>query len=155
MEGFDAFTLSIMTLNRQVQKIKDKEMAAFGLKGSQVMLIYYLGRNPRGLTASELSRCCMEDKAAISRSLVRLESAGIVAPLPANPEKRDYRAKRLLTDEGKAVFRQMTTKINNAVRNGGNGLSDAQKGILHLALQTISDNLEALLTDEDPAESSQ
>lgn len=147
MERFDTFTLSIMALNRQVQKIKDLEMSRFGLKGSHVMLMYFLGQNEEGLTSSELSRLCMEDKAAVSRSLSKLETLGIVAPALPNPGKREYRVKRFLTEHGKNIFRQMTARINKVMSSGGNGLSESQKKAMYLTLRTISSNLEKLLNE--------
>lgn len=144
MERFDAFTITIMTLNRQVQKIKDQEMARFGLKGSHVMPIYFLGQNEDGLTAAELSRLCHEDKAAISRTLGKLETADVVAPVPSTPGRRDYRVRRYLTEHGKDIFLQMTSRISNAVSSGSDGLSSRQRWNLHQALQTISANLENL-----------
>lgn len=42
------------------------------------MCLYYLGKHPEGLTTSELTKLCCEDKAAVSRALSQLESGGLI-----------------------------------------------------------------------------
>ena len=39
---FETFSLSILELNRYLQKIKELEMKQFGLKASHTMCLYYL-----------------------------------------------------------------------------------------------------------------
>lgn len=149
MQAFDNFTLSLITLNRQVQKIKETEMAAFGLKGNQVMLLYFLGQNKDGLTASQLSKMSLEDKAAISRSLSKLESLGIVAPVRTDGSKRDYRVKRFLTPYGQEIVSQMANRINAVMRQGSAGLSEANRNAFYSSMKTISDNLDSILRKEN------
>ena len=64
---FETFSGSIVQLNRCLQKIKDLEMRRLGLRANHAMCLYYLGRHPEGLTATQLTDLCREDKAAISR----------------------------------------------------------------------------------------
>ena len=52
---FETFSLSILELNRYLQKIKELEMKQFGLKASHTMCLYYLGQHPEGLTATQLT----------------------------------------------------------------------------------------------------
>ena len=49
---FEHFTITILKLNKLVQKIKIYEMQEYGLKAIHVMCGYYLMENPDGLTAS-------------------------------------------------------------------------------------------------------
>ena len=72
---FETFSLSILELNRYLQKIKELEMKQFGLKASHTMCLYYLGQHPEGLTATQLTELCKEDKAAVSRCLSQLSSS--------------------------------------------------------------------------------
>lgn len=69
---FETFSLSILELNRYLQKIKELEMKQFGLKANHTMCLYYLGQHPEGLTATQLTELCKEDKAAVSRCLSQL-----------------------------------------------------------------------------------
>ena len=66
---FEHFTISILKLNKLVQKIKQYEMQEYDLKAIHVMCGYYLNEHPEGLTSSELVKLTLEDKAAISREL--------------------------------------------------------------------------------------
>ena len=75
---FVDFTLSILRLNKLVQRIKTFETEKFGLKPIHVMCGYYLNRNPQGLTAKELTELTLEDKAAISRALKMMVEKGYV-----------------------------------------------------------------------------
>ena len=68
---FERFTMTILTMSKLVQKIKSLEMHKFGLKAVHVMCLYHLRARPEGLTASELCRRTLDDKAAISRAVVR------------------------------------------------------------------------------------
>ena len=42
---FETFSLSILELNRYLQKIKELEMKQFGLKANHTMCLYYLGQH--------------------------------------------------------------------------------------------------------------
>lgn len=53
---FETFSLSILELNRYLQKIKELEMKQFGLKASHTMCLYYLGQHPEGLTRNAAHR---------------------------------------------------------------------------------------------------
>lgn len=75
---FETFSLSILELNRYLQKIKELEMKQFGLKASHTMCLYYLGQHPEGLTATQLTELCKEDKAAVSRCLSQLSDRQLV-----------------------------------------------------------------------------
>ena len=72
-DRFETFVLTINRIYRCIQRIKDREMEALGLKGSHVMCLFQLRQHPEGLTAAELAERSLEDKAAVSRALARLE----------------------------------------------------------------------------------
>ena len=77
MERFKTFTLLVSNINRSIRKIKNEEMAEFGLKSPHVSCLYYL-YTEESLTAKELADICDEDKAALSRSIVALEKLGYI-----------------------------------------------------------------------------
>ena len=78
MDRFETFTGSILELSRYVQKIKEIEMKPFGLRANHVMCLYHLGKNPQGLTVTQVAESCKEDKAAVSRCLSQLVERGLV-----------------------------------------------------------------------------
>ena len=85
-DRFERFVVSITELHRYLQKLKELEMGQMDLKAGYTMCLYYLGKHPEGLTATQLTELCKEDKAAISRTLSQLSSKGLVScELPPVP----------------------------------------------------------------------
>ena len=147
-DRFEKFALTIAQINRCIQKIKSMEMTDLGLKGNHTMCLYYLGKNPEGLTPTELCALCKEDKAAISRTIAELEATGYVES-NGTEGKREYRTKLHLTKKGEGVTCILDTKIRNAVDLGGNGLSDEQRQTFYVALDIISANLEKFTKEKN------
>ena len=77
-ERFETFTILLNRINRNIRKIKNKEMSEFNLKGIHVSIIYYLVMYET-LTARELCEKCEEDKGTISRALHYLEHNNFVS----------------------------------------------------------------------------
>ena len=137
---FETFTLSILELNRFIQKIKDIEMKKFGLRGGHTMCLYYLGKHPEGLTVTGLTELCLEDKAAISRSISQLLKKGFVTC--TFPEgKRTYRTLYYLTGDGEKVVSSILSRIEAALSVGGSGLSDDDRRVLYSSMTLILNNL--------------
>lgn len=147
-QRFERFVLSISQIYRCIQKIKSREMTELGLKGTHVMYLFQLRQYPDGLTAAELSGLCLEDKAAVSRAVAKLNELGLVR-FQEHSEKRRYRSKIQLTDAGCSAAEQMMDLIEQAVRKGGEGLSDAQRETFYGALAVIAQNLSNLCTQEE------
>jgi DNA-binding MarR family transcriptional regulator len=134
---FENFTISVLKLNKLVQKIKVYEMKEYDLKAIHVMCIYYLAQNPKGLKASELSRLTLEDKAAISRALALLVEKGFI-----QYDSNGYNANIRITYEGQKVANYITLKSQAAVAAGGKDLTDDERDIFYRALMSIAENLE-------------
>ena len=134
---FENFTITILKLNKLVQKIKNFEMREYGLKTIHVMCVYYLGSRPEGLTASELTKLTLEDKAAISRALKVLHEKGYVS---YDPNK--YSAEIRLTDEGKKLANLISKKADKAVSAGSYDFTEKQRNSFYIQLLTIAENLE-------------
>ncbi|MCH5160828.1 MAG: winged helix-turn-helix transcriptional regulator [Clostridiales bacterium] len=133
---FENFTITVMKLNKLVNRIKVHEMKSYGLKAIHVMCIYYLNENPQGLRATELIKLTFEDKAAISRGLSLLRSKGYVSY-----DLNTYNAVIRLTDEGKKVADFITDKSEKAVNAGSAVLSDEERVQFYQSLHAIADNL--------------
>lgn len=147
MDRFEVFTGSILELNRYLQKIKDREMKPFGLRANHVMCLYHLGKNPEGLTATELTEACREDKAAVSRCLAQLVEQGYVCGV--FPEhKRSYRTKLHLTESGKELVQSIDRRIDAALTKGGSGLTDEQRSVFYSTMELIIRNLADYLNQE-------
>ena len=75
---FEDFVGLISGLYKEIQRIKTSEGARLGLKGSDVMCLYYLERSKDGLTGADLARVAGVTRAAVSRTLAHLEEGGFV-----------------------------------------------------------------------------
>ena len=135
---FENFTITILKLNKLVQKIKNYEMQEYGLKTIHVMCVYYLNNHAEGVTASELTKLTLEDKAAISRALKTLQEKGLISYDPNR-----YNATIRLTDKGKKFAAVIGEKADRAVSAGSYDFTDEQRVCFYKELGAIADNLEA------------
>lgn len=141
---FASFASSVIEMNRLFQKVKDVEMKKFGLKGNQVMCLYYLGHHKEGLIAAKLSELCREDKAAISRCLTQLHDKGLIES-DLSEEKRSYRTVHRLTEKGKELTEKMLGKIDSIFSLAGSGMKEEERLSFYSAMSTITANLEKYL----------
>ncbi len=132
---FENFTVAILKLNKLIQKIKLYEMRDYGLKAIHVMCVYYL-RTRGELTASELSKLTLEDKAAISRAISFLNEKGFV-----NYDSNKYNAPIKLTGEGIKVSEYINRRAESAVNAGGDFLTEEERINFYSALEMIAENL--------------
>lgn len=137
---FERFTISILKLNKLVQRIKVYEMKKFGLKSVHSMCLYYLNAHPDGLTASELVRLTLEDKAAISRALATMRSQDYV-----EYDAASHNAPVRLTQKGRELAEYIVGRAAAAVKAGSADFSDEEREFFYKSLVTISDNLENYL----------
>lgn len=133
---FETFTITVLKINKLVQKIKHREMREYGLQCIHAMCIYYLRENENGLTASELMRLTFEDKAAISRALKVLKEKGYI-----EYDSKTYNAPVKLTEEGLEVARFISEKAEKAVQGGSADMSEEERKFFYKSLLSIADNL--------------
>lgn len=138
-DRFKTFTILISKISRNVRKIKNQEMAEYGLKSAHVSCLYYLYIS-EGLTATDLCEQCEEDKATISRALDFLEESGYIL-CEAKHAKR-YNSALYLTEKGIAVGKKISDKINCVLDEICIDLSDEERDEFYRCLTVISDNLE-------------
>lgn len=138
-ERFQTFTILISKISRSIRKIKNREMAEYGLRSVHVTCLYYLYLSD-SLTATELCERCEEDKAAISRALDFLEEKGFVA-CESKHAKR-YNSPLSLTEKGKEAGEKITDKINFVLDEICVDLTEDQRNEFYRCLAIISDSLE-------------
>ena len=138
-ERFEIFTVLINKISRNIKKIKNQEMAEYGLRSTHVSCLYYLYASD-SLTATELCERCEEDKATISRALEFLENSGFIA-CEANTSRR-YKTPFVLTEKGKEAGKKIYDAVDRVLNEVGEGLTDEQRKVFYSYLTIISDNLE-------------
>ncbi|MDE6667559.1 MAG: MarR family winged helix-turn-helix transcriptional regulator [Clostridia bacterium] len=133
---FENFTISVLKLNKLVQRIKQFEMREYKLKSVHVMCVYYLNEHREGLTASELMRLTYEDKAAISRALRQLLDNGYV-----KYDVKKYNSVITLTDDGVRIADYVSCKADKAVKAGSADFSEEERAFFYKSLAQITGNL--------------
>ena len=143
IERFEAFTTSVTKAYKYIQKIKLAEAENIGLKANHIMYMYHLGKNPEGLTSTELSKLCVEDKAAVSRAIVDLTDKGFIRSVERDL-MRKYRAKIILTEKGKEKNKQLNEAIAIAVAKASSSINESEREKFYSILFYITDNLEEI-----------
>ena len=148
-ERFETFTVLINRISRSIRKIKNQEMAEYGLRSAHVSCLYYL-YSVKGATATDLCERCEEDKATISRALDHLETNGFLTR-ESNRAKR-YKSPLLLTEKGKAVGKKIADKINGVLDAISDGLTEEERVALYRSLSIVSSRLEAISKSSEAKE---
>ncbi|MBO5214300.1 MAG: MarR family transcriptional regulator [Clostridia bacterium] len=137
-ERFETFTVLINRISRNIKKIKNREMARYGLRSIHVSCLYYL-YSADSLTATELCERCAEDKATISRALDFLEANGYLT-CESKSAKR-YRSPLVLTEKGSRMGEKIADKINGVLDAISENLSEDERAAFYRNLSMISECL--------------
>ncbi len=146
VERFETFTILLNRINRNIRKIKNKEMAKYELRGPHISCLYYLYTS-EGLTAKDLCERCEEDKATISRSLDYLENNSYI--VCKSESKKRYNAPFELTERGMRAGKRIADKIAAVLEEISSGISDEDRDIFYRSLNTISENIDKVAKSYD------
>ena len=136
---FETFTVLMNRINRNIRKIKNREMEEYHLRSVHISCLYYLYNN-KGATATELCERCEEDKATISRALEYLEANGYLVCESKNVKR--YRSPLLLTEKGGIVGKKIDDKIKAMLDDISTGLTEDERIAFYRSLSIISASLE-------------
>lgn len=149
-DRFETFTVLIQRISRNIRRIKNAEMAGYGLRSVHISCLYYLYTAEHlageSLTATDLCARCEEDKATISRALEYLETSGYLT-CQAKTAKR-YKSPLILTDTGRSVGRKISDKIERVLKEISVRLTEEERVRFYRSLAAISDSLEAVAKSE-------
>lgn len=140
LERYEEFTTKINLAYKYIMKIKIHEMNNLDLKAANLNVLFYLGKNLDGLTASELCWLCKEDKAWISKNLNFLKKKKLVEMYNEDKDKK-YRAKYFMTVEGMDVYNEMIKIITFISETCAEGCSDEELDIFYKVFSKIISNL--------------
>lgn len=136
---FETFTGLITKIGRNVKKIKNREMAEYGLRSIHVSCLYYIGLADE-ITATELTVRCDEDKAAISRALEYLEEKGFIVCESRSAKK--YKTPIALTETGREASEKILEKVDLVLDLVSDVLTEEERVSFYKSLSLISDSLE-------------
>ena len=134
-ERFEIFTILLNRINRNIRKIKNKEMQKYELRSPHISCIYYIYMF-ESVTATELCERCEEDKATISRSLDYLEKNGYIVCKCQN--KKRYNSPFELTERGMRAGKRIADKISEVLNEISSGISEKDREIFYRCLNIIS-----------------
>lgn len=140
LERYEEFTTKINLAYKYIMKIKTHEMNNLDLKAAHLNVMFYLGRNSDGITASELCWLCKEDKAWISKNLNYLKKKKLVEKLNEDKDKT-YRAKYSLTADGIKVYKEIINIISFISIKCAEGCSREELDIFYKVFGILIGNL--------------
>lgn len=153
LNRFTKFSLSISEIDRCWHKLAAEEMAKYDLNSPHAVYLNTLyDANPNGITAAQLAELCGKNKADVSRMVSILEQKGLVQKVAVGSNL--YRAKLVLTAEGKSAAEHVRQRAALAVELAGSGLSSEERETFYKALELITTNLQKLSKEglPDPTE---
>ena len=148
LNRFARFSLSIAEIDRCWHKLAAEEMAKYGLNSPHAVYLTTLYQYSDGITAAKLGELCCKNKADVSRMISILEQKGLVRRDAAGGNR--YRARLLLTEEGKQAAEQVQGRAALAVELAGSGMTDGEREVFYRCLERITTNLRILSKDGLP-----
>ena len=142
LNRFARFSLAISEIDRCWHKLAAEEMAKYDLNSPHAVYLNALYQYPEGITAAKLGELCCKNKADVSRMVTILEKKGLVRKEAVGGNL--YRAKLLLTDDGKLAAEHVQGRAALAVELAGSGMTDAERETFYRCLEQITANLQTL-----------
>ena len=142
LNRFARFSLAISEIDRCWHKLAAEEMAKYELNSPHAVYLTTLYNFEEGITAAKLGELCCKNKADVSRMVAILEKKGLVRKETIGGNL--YRAKLLLTEEGKQAAEHVQQRAAVAVELAGSGMTDEEREVFYRCLERITANLQAL-----------
>jgi DNA-binding MarR family transcriptional regulator len=144
-DRFENFVGVVYALNKEVQRIKSEKMGSLGQRGTDTMVLYYLGQSDAGFSEAELARLIHQDRAAVTRTVAKLEREGLVHRASGGETGAGrYRAPVRLTELGQGIALEMDQIIDDVVRQASADLSPDERSRLYGWLAQILSRLEEI-----------
>lgn len=143
-ERFEEFVGTISALAKEVQRIKATESSKLGLQGADIMVLYYLGQSSGGMTGAELARASGCTRAAVSRTLARMEREGFVEVGEGTGDSAQYRAPVTLTARGRDVAKAAKKRIGFVMKSVSAAQTDAERDQMYASLSQVLQCLKGL-----------
>ncbi len=134
---FEDFTGLISAIAKEVQRIKSVESARLGLAGADIMCLYYLGKHADGMTGADLARASGVTRAAVSRSLARMEQEGFVEPGEGASGDAKYRTPIRLTERGVDAAKRADTAIGHVLNEVAGVQDEAAREQMYTSLRLV------------------
>lgn len=148
LNRFARFSLAIAEIDRCWHKLAAEEMTKYDLNSPHAVYLNALYAYDDGISAAQLAELCCKNKADVSRMISILERKGLVRKEAVGNNL--YRAKLLLTEEGKKAAEHVRDRAAVAVELAGSGMTDEEREVFYRCLERITTNLQELSRDGLP-----
>lgn len=108
------------------------------------MVLYYLSKHAIGLSEADLARLVRQDRAAVTRTVAKLERSGLVERPSGDSHSARYRAPVRLTGLGTDVAAEMDRIIDDVVRQASGDLEPTERTRMYDWLSQVLERLEAI-----------
>ena len=142
LNRFSRFSLAIAEIDRCWHKLAAEEMAKYGLNSPHAVYLTTLSGFKEGITAARLGELCGKNKADVSRMVGILEQKGLVRKEAVGGNL--YRARLLLTEEGRQAAEHVQQRAALAVELAGSGMTEEEREVFYRCLEQITANLQEL-----------
>lgn len=142
LNRFSRFSLAIAEIDRCWHKLAAEEMAKYGLNSPHAVYLTTLSGFKEGITAARLGELCGKNKADVSRMVGILEQKGLVRKEAVGGNL--YRARLLLTEEGRQAAEHVQQRVALAVELAGSGMTEEEREVFYRCLERIAANLQEL-----------
>ncbi len=137
---FEKFSTLILSISRNIQRLKNSEMEKLALKGKYVQCIFVLYSHKKGMSFKQLCIESMEDKSIVSKSVSQLLKEGFIQI----EGDQKYKNTITLTQKGLQLGKIINDKINYNLNEASKGITDDERQILYSTLELINKNLTML-----------
>ncbi len=138
-KGIDYISVLIASVYRGIQKIKQEALEEYGMNNVITMCIYAIGINP-GISATEICKTALLDKAAVSKAIHQLINQGwATRPVLS---KRAYRSGIYLTGDGLKIFDIVNSKLQTATEKAFKDIPEQDYDTMLQTLKAIAKNLD-------------
>ena len=148
LNRFSKFSLLISEIDRCWHKLAAEEMANYDLNSPHAVYLTTLYSFEEGITAAKLGELCCKNKADVSRMVAILEKKGLVRKEAVGGNL--YRARLLLTEEGKLAAEHVQQRASVAVELAGSGMTEEERDVFYRCLERITGNLQTLCKEGIP-----
>lgn len=142
LNRFSRFSLAISEIDRCWHKLASEAMAKYDLNSPHAVYLTTLYNCSDGITAAKLGELCGKNKADVSRMVSVLEKKGLVRKEAVGGNL--YRARLMLTEEGKQAAEYVRGRAALAVELAGSGMTEEEREVFYRCLELITANLQSL-----------
>ncbi len=145
LNRFEEFTYIISKIYRSIQKIKLEELQKYGLKGSHMSYIYFIGKNEQGLSFKQINELSPDNKGLVSRNLKYLMDNDVI--YKKIEDNKVYKGTFKLSQKGQEIFASITKRTEQLCEEVYLNKNEMQLEEFYKNLNDISEKLDLIVQE--------